>query len=88
MNDGFSAIRCYGVTWLKYSAGVHCTLKAQSALVSGTYNVLAASAVLLTGVPPPVVGEFKGQGGGLGDGIGKGQLGDDDAGTWRVGHLG
>ncbi|KAI4126619.1 MAG: hypothetical protein LQ338_003641 [Usnochroma carphineum] len=59
VNAGFSAIRCYGITWLKYAtSGVHCNLKAQSALVNGTYDVLSASAVLLTGVTSPVTGAW------------------------------
>ncbi|KAL8771284.1 MAG: hypothetical protein Q9209_003189 [Squamulea sp. 1 TL-2023] len=60
VNAGFSAIRCFGVTWLQYDEGIHCNLKAQSALSNYTTNSLAVSAVLLTGVRPPVIGQFKG----------------------------
>ncbi|KAI4196139.1 MAG: hypothetical protein LQ346_003299 [Caloplaca aetnensis] len=82
VNAGFSAVRCYGVTWLKYAQGtVRCNLKSQSVLAKGYEDFMAASAVLLTGVPEPVVGELKG---GLG---GTAELADDDAGTWRVGVL-
>ncbi|KAL8957381.1 MAG: hypothetical protein Q9193_005331, partial [Seirophora villosa] len=36
VNAGFSAIRCYGVTWLKYARGtVRCNLKAQAPLLEG-----------------------------------------------------
>ena len=60
VNAGFSAIGCYGVTWLQYDQGIHCNLKSQSALRDYTTSSLAVSAVLLTGVPPPVVGLFGG----------------------------
>ncbi|KAI4244655.1 MAG: hypothetical protein L6R40_002859 [Gallowayella cf. fulva] len=33
VNQGFSAVRCYGTTWLKYSAGIHCNLKSQTGLI-------------------------------------------------------
>ncbi|KAL8688443.1 MAG: hypothetical protein Q9224_004882, partial [Gallowayella concinna] len=29
VNQGFSAVRCFGVTWLQYNTGVRCNLKAQ-----------------------------------------------------------
>ncbi|KAL8863446.1 MAG: hypothetical protein Q9178_000127 [Gyalolechia marmorata] len=60
VNAGFSAIGCYGVTWLQYDQGIHCNLKSQSALRNYTTSSLAVSAVLLSGVPPPVVGLFGG----------------------------
>lgn len=60
---------------------MRCNLKSQSVLAKGYEDFMAASAVLLTGVPEPVVGELKG---GLG---GTAELADDDAGTWRVGVL-
>ncbi|KAL8922571.1 MAG: hypothetical protein Q9208_005074 [Pyrenodesmia sp. 3 TL-2023] len=76
VNAGFSAVRCYGVTWMNGAPGtVKCTLKSQSVLRSGVEDFMAASAVLLTDVPEPVVGQFRGMP----------QLADDDAGTWRVG---
>ncbi|KAL8791506.1 MAG: hypothetical protein Q9213_000123 [Squamulea squamosa] len=60
VNAGFSAIRCFGVTWLQYDEGIHCNLKGQSALSNYTTSILAVSAVLLTGVQPPIIGQFKG----------------------------
>ncbi|KAL9016307.1 MAG: hypothetical protein Q9185_006349 [Variospora sp. 1 TL-2023] len=94
VNAGFSAIRCYGVTWLKYTQGaLRCNLKAQSALLAGgSYDETAASAVLLTGVPPPVAGQFKtGKGEVEEEVVGSGAAGslaDSDPGTWRVGRVG
>ncbi|KAL9601888.1 MAG: hypothetical protein Q9219_002241 [cf. Caloplaca sp. 3 TL-2023] len=58
VNRGFSAIRCFGVTWLKYAQGIHCNLKGQSVLANYTTDYMAVSAVLLTGVPVPVFGAF------------------------------
>ncbi|KAL8702737.1 MAG: hypothetical protein Q9201_004090 [Fulgogasparrea decipioides] len=103
VNAGFSAIRCFGVTWLKYGNGVHCNLKAQSALFNYMNDYLAASGVLLTDVPAPVVGVFQNKIGGAGTGTGvegagdvgettgaqtvKGQLSDNAPGTWRVGRV-
>ncbi|KAL8692959.1 MAG: hypothetical protein Q9218_002108 [Villophora microphyllina] len=59
VNAGFSTIRCFGVTWLEYATeGIRCNLKSQTALLNYTDNYFGASAVLLTGVPPPVVGAF------------------------------
>ncbi|KAL9610951.1 MAG: hypothetical protein Q9167_004361 [Letrouitia subvulpina] len=91
VNNGFSAVRCFGVSWLKYGIGVHCNLKAQSGLASYTVDYLAVSAVLLTGVPPPVVGAFSQRLSAGTDGSGAegkdvfGQFPDDDPGLWRVG---
>ncbi|KAL8777886.1 MAG: hypothetical protein Q9203_002307 [Teloschistes exilis] len=85
-NSGFSAIRCFGVSWMPYpTTGLHCNLKAQTSLLNFTTNFFAASAVLLTGVPPPVVGVF--DNGRSGGSIG-GNLPDDDPGTWRKGRKG
>ncbi|KAL8658885.1 MAG: hypothetical protein Q9226_000720 [Calogaya cf. arnoldii] len=85
VNAGFSAVRCYGVTWLKYGDGIHCNLKSQTALREYTTNYEAVSAVLLTGVPPPVVGLFRGAGPSSGN-LG-GKLPDDHSGTWRRAKL-
>ncbi|KAI4187758.1 MAG: hypothetical protein L6R41_002604 [Letrouitia leprolyta] len=61
VNRGFSLVRCYGVTWLKYDKqGIRCNLKSQTNLGSFTTYELAVSAVLLTGVPAPIVGAFEG----------------------------
>ncbi|KAL9010057.1 MAG: hypothetical protein Q9173_004967 [Seirophora scorigena] len=91
VNAGFSAIRCYGVTWLQYARGtVRCNLKARAALLEGgVYDGEAVSAVLLTGVPPPVAGQFRiGDGGDDDWGSGAaGSLADHDPGTWRVGRV-
>ncbi|KAL9582521.1 MAG: hypothetical protein Q9212_003245 [Teloschistes hypoglaucus] len=82
-NAGFSAIRCFGVSWAPYpTTGLHCNLKAQTSLLNFTTNFFAASAVLLTGVPPPVLGIFDN---GRAGGTIVGQLPDDDPGTWRQG---
>ncbi|KAL8800710.1 MAG: hypothetical protein Q9182_004982 [Xanthomendoza sp. 2 TL-2023] len=99
VNQGFSAVRCYGTTWLKYFSGIHCNLKGQSGLATYTTHYDAVSAVLL-GAPGPPVGLF-----GVGDGLtkglprqgaegkeaavavvggDKGQLMDSDPGTWRL----
>ncbi|KAI4215110.1 MAG: hypothetical protein LQ351_002425 [Letrouitia transgressa] len=91
VNNGFSAIRCFGVSWLKYGIGVHCNLKGQSGLVSYTVDYLAVSAVLLTGVPPPVVGAFSQRlsAGTESSGTEKkdvfGPFPDDDPDLWKVG---
>jgi len=60
VNAGFSQLVCFGVTWTPYviSGGIKCNLKDQTGLGGYTSNPLAASAVLLTGVPPPVVGAW------------------------------
>ncbi|KAL9040409.1 MAG: hypothetical protein Q9180_001924 [Flavoplaca navasiana] len=88
VNAGFSAIRCYGVTWLQYEeGGIHCNLKSQDALANYTTNYLAVSAVLLTGVPPPVVGQFRTAGNNEESKTaveGKAQLPDNHARTWRM----
>ncbi|CAL8583176.1 hypothetical protein XPA_008809 [Xanthoria parietina] len=84
VNAGFSAIRCYGVTWLKFGDGIHCNLKGQTALASYTTNYEAVSAVLLSGVAQPIVGLFRGAGAGSGNVGGKTQTPDDDPGTWRM----
>ncbi|KAI4263186.1 MAG: hypothetical protein L6R42_001661 [Xanthoria sp. 1 TBL-2021] len=84
VNAGFSAIRCYGVTWLKFGDGIHCNLKSQSVLRDYTTNYDAVSAVLLTGVPQPGVGLFRGAGPGSGSVGGKMQFPDDHPGTWRM----
>ncbi|KAL8659234.1 MAG: hypothetical protein Q9202_007209 [Teloschistes flavicans] len=85
-NSGFSAIRCFGVSWMSYpTTGLHCNLKSQNALSIFTANFFAASAVLLTGVPPPPVGVF--DSGKAGDSSVGGQLPDDDPGTWRRGRV-
>ncbi|KAI4091664.1 MAG: hypothetical protein LQ339_008076 [Xanthoria mediterranea] len=84
VNAGFSAIRCYGVTWLKFGDGIHCNLKGQSALASYTTNYQAVSAVLLSGVVQPIVGLFRGAGAGSGNVGGKTQTPDDNPGTWRM----
>ncbi|KAL8887374.1 MAG: hypothetical protein Q9215_005036 [Flavoplaca cf. flavocitrina] len=88
VNAGFSAIRCYGVTWLQYEeGGIHCNLKSQGALASYTTNYLAVSAVLLTGVPPPVVGQFRTAGNDEESKTaveGKAQLPDNHPWTWRM----
>ncbi|KAI4240129.1 MAG: hypothetical protein LQ352_007709 [Teloschistes flavicans] len=85
-NSGFSAIRCFGVSWMSYpTTGLHCNLKSQNALSIFTANFFAASAVLLTGVPPPPVGVF--DSGTAGDSSVGGQLPDDDPGTWRRGRV-
>ncbi|KAI4095356.1 MAG: hypothetical protein LQ344_001654 [Seirophora lacunosa] len=92
VNAGFSAIRCYGVTWLKYARGtVRCNLKAQAPLLEGgIYDGEAASAVLLTGVPPPVAGQFRVGDGDDDDDWGSGAAGslaDHNPGTWREGRI-
>ncbi|KAI4193633.1 MAG: hypothetical protein LQ348_002813 [Seirophora lacunosa] len=92
VNAGFSAIRCYGVTWLKYARGtVRCNLKAQAPLLEGgIYDGEAASAVLLTGVPPPVAGQFRVGDGDDDDDWGSGPAGslaDHNPGTWREGRI-
>ncbi|KAL8734539.1 MAG: hypothetical protein Q9166_001439 [cf. Caloplaca sp. 2 TL-2023] len=90
VNAGFSAVRCYGTTWLKYASGIHCNLKTQSALSSYTTNYEAVSAVRLTGVVPPIVGQFRGGAGADGaeentGGAGnRAQLPDDRPGTRRM----
>ncbi|KAI4223744.1 MAG: hypothetical protein L6R36_005175 [Xanthoria steineri] len=84
VNAGFSAIRCYGVTWLKFGDGIHCNLKGQSVLADYTTNYEAVSAVLLSGVAQPIVGLFRGAGAGSGNVGGKTQTPDDDPGTWRM----
>ncbi|KAL8869387.1 MAG: hypothetical protein Q9198_007901, partial [Flavoplaca austrocitrina] len=88
VNAGFSAIRCYGVTWLQYEeGGIHCNLKSQGALASYTTNYLAVSAVLLTGVPPPVVGLYRTAGNDEESKTaaeGKAQLPDNHPWTWRM----
>lgn len=67
VNRGFSLVRCYGVTWLKYDKqGIRCNLKSQTSLGSFTTYELAVSAVLLTGVPAPIVGAFEGGNRGVG----------------------
>ncbi len=60
---------------------MRCNLKSQSVLAKGYEDFMAASAVLLTGVPEPVVGEFRGGAEVVGEAA------DDDPGTWRVGVL-
>ena len=45
---------------------MHCNLKAQSSLLDYQDNYyLGASAILLTGVPPPVIGTFEARDGAL-----------------------
>ncbi|KAL8834760.1 MAG: hypothetical protein Q9170_003609 [Blastenia crenularia] len=81
VNQGFSAVRCYGVTWMKYAQGVHCNLKSQTGLGNYTTEYESVSAVLLTGVPEPIVGEFvnrEGKTGGVSEPL------DDDPNTWKV----
>ncbi|KAL8729036.1 MAG: hypothetical protein Q9181_005147, partial [Wetmoreana brouardii] len=91
VNTGFSAIRCFGVTWLKYGDGVHCNLKGQSALSNYTDDYMAASGVLLTGVPPPVVGMFQnkvGAGTGTGvEGVGENEAGETTGAQTTTGQL-
>ncbi|KAL8708737.1 MAG: hypothetical protein Q9220_006463 [cf. Caloplaca sp. 1 TL-2023] len=93
VNAGFSATRCYGVTWLKYAQGIHCNLKSQASLANYTTDYESVSAVLLSGVPPPVVGAFPNATGGVSGARVEttgGQVGleDWDPLTWREGQVG
>ena len=58
INLGFSAISCYGATFSPYATGIGCNLKTQDGLTTYTESVQFISAVLITGVPPPVIGEW------------------------------
>lgn len=62
VNGGQQGLYCYGVTWLWYAGGVNslrCLLKAQGGLSQSVENdLLAVSAVLLTGVPLPVLAAY------------------------------
>ena len=48
INAEFSQVVCQGLSFLQYNTGFHCVLLAQSALMQGSENDLAISAVLLT----------------------------------------
>ena len=62
VNGGQEGLYCYGVTWLWYAGGVNslrCLLKTQGGLNQSVENdMLAVSAVLLTGVPLPVLAAY------------------------------
>ena len=54
VNVGFSALQCYGATWLAFNDGIKCLLKTEQGMSTHTESPLVVSGVLLTGVENPV----------------------------------